>query len=48
MMAAGVWGGGVVVHFERPIASSAVIKKLVELGYLQPSALALSEGRLID
>jgi hypothetical protein len=30
--------GGVVVHFERPVASSAVIKKLVELGYLQPGA----------
>ena len=30
--------GGVVVRFERRVASLAVITKLVELGYLQPGA----------
>jgi hypothetical protein len=30
--------GGGVVHLERPVASLAVITKLVELGYLQPGA----------
>jgi hypothetical protein len=30
--------GGVVVRFERRVASLAVIPKLVELGYLQPDA----------
>jgi len=29
---------GGVIRFERPIASSAVIAKLLELGYLQPGA----------
>jgi hypothetical protein len=29
---------GGVIRFERAIASSAVITKLVELGYLQPGA----------
>jgi hypothetical protein len=29
---------GGAIRFERPIASSAVITKLVELGYLQPGA----------
>jgi hypothetical protein len=30
--------GGVVVRFERRVASLAVVTKLVELGYLQPGA----------
>jgi hypothetical protein len=30
--------GGVIVRFERRVASLAVIKKLVELGFLQPGA----------
>ena len=30
--------GGVVVRFERRVASLAVITKLIELGYLQPGA----------
>ncbi len=42
MSAAGDIGGcrmgGVVVRFERRVASLAVITKLVELGYLQPGA----------
>jgi hypothetical protein len=29
---------GGVIRFERPIASAAVITKLVDLGYLQPAA----------
>jgi hypothetical protein len=29
---------GSVIRFERPVASLAVIKKLVDLGYLQPGA----------
>jgi hypothetical protein len=40
---------GGVIRFERAIASSAVITKLVELGYLQPGAaiaLPQSHGRL--
>lgn len=31
-----------VVHFERPVASSAVITKLVALGYLRPESRHLS------
>jgi hypothetical protein len=32
------WGQGVgnIIQFRRPVASHAVIAKLVELGYLQP------------
>jgi hypothetical protein len=32
------WGQGVgnIIQFRRPVASHAVITKLVELGYLQP------------
>ena len=43
--------GGVVVRFERRVASSAVITKLVELGYyLQPGARhrATAVERAID
>jgi hypothetical protein len=41
---------GGVIRFERPIASSAVITKLVELGYLQPGARhrATAVKRAID
>ena len=41
---------GGVIRFERPIASSAVITKLVELGYLQPGARhrATAVARAID
>jgi hypothetical protein len=44
----GAMGG--VVRFERAIASSAVITKLVELGYLQPGARhrATAVARAID
>jgi hypothetical protein len=39
-----------VIRFERAIASSAVITKLVELGYLQPGARhrATAVARAID
>jgi hypothetical protein len=42
--------GGVVVRFERRVASLAVITKLVELGYLQPGARhrATAVERAID
>jgi hypothetical protein len=41
---------GGVIRFERAIASSAVITKLVELGYLQPGARhrATAVARAID
>ena len=41
---------GGVIRLERPIASSAVITKLVELGYLQPGARhrATAVKRAID
>jgi hypothetical protein len=41
---------GGVVRFERAIASSAVVTKLVELGYLQPGARhrATAVARAID
>ena len=53
MSAAGDIGGsvgGVVVRFERRVASLAVITKLVELGYLQPGARhrATAVERAID
>jgi hypothetical protein len=54
MSAAGDVGGsrmgGVVVRFERRVASLAVITKLVELGYLQPGARhrATAVKRAID
>jgi hypothetical protein len=42
--------GGVVVRFERRVASLAVITKLVDLGYLQPGARhrATAVERAID
>jgi hypothetical protein len=42
--------GGVIVRFERRVASLAVITKLVELGYLQPGARhrATAVARAID
>ena len=42
--------GGVVVRFERRVASLAVITKLVELGYLRPGARhrATAVERAID
>jgi hypothetical protein len=54
MSAAGDIGGsrmgGVVVRFERRVASLAVITKLVDLGYLQPGARhrATAVERAID
>jgi hypothetical protein len=53
MSAAGDIGGsrmGGVIRFERAIASSAVITKLVELGYLQPGARhrATAVARAVD
>ena len=52
MSAAGDIGGsrmgGVVVRFERRVASLAVITKLVDFGYLQPGARTappLSKGQ---
>ena len=53
MSAAGDIGGsrmGGVIRFERAIASSAVITKLVELGYLQPGARhrATEVARAVD
>ena len=52
MSAAGDIGGscmgGVIVRFERRVASLAVITKLVELAYLQPvraTAPPLSKGQ---